>query len=329
MAVEECLELEAVPIAIEVLQQNLAAAERPAALGSAIPDDRSEQIDLAQSTEPLAKRGRFNAVAAGIGRIEIGLSACRVRMPCYESNDRPATMRLFDQPPERGGHGVAETLAEAFDKLQAGRGGARLGSKAIGQKKKLPGREVRFGFHNGVAGRCEGLLGIAQHHSGMPWNDVMTNLVGFIPAMLERREILVEQNPLLIGKIECLEAQGLNGLAQDCRALENLQASNLHAREHFSQETVVRGAVIAAIEFQEIPNNAQVYRRLGIAKATQNFGNLSVDVGDGAVSETNVLHFTRLGSCSLSTATNTSRAELSSGVSLCTASERAAKRTAS
>ena len=157
----------------------------------------------------------------------------------------------------------------------------------------------------------------------------MTNLVSFIPTVLERREILVEQNTLLIWKIERLQAQCLNGLPQDCRALEDLQASNLHAGEHFAQKTVVRGAVVAAIKFQEIPNNAQVYGRLGIAKATQNLGNLSVDVGDGAMSETDVLHFTRLGSCSLSTATNASRAELSSGVSLCTASERAAKRTAS
>jgi hypothetical protein len=54
----------------------------------------------------------------------------------------------------------------------------------------------------------------------------MTYLVGFIPAVLERRQILVEQNALLIGKIERLEAQGLNGLAQNCRALEDLQAGD-------------------------------------------------------------------------------------------------------
>ena len=92
VAVEERLEIEDVPVAIEVRQEHLATTEPAASLRATIADDRREQIGLAQRAELLAEWRRFHAISAGICRIEIGLAPCRMRMSRNQGDNRPAAM---------------------------------------------------------------------------------------------------------------------------------------------------------------------------------------------------------------------------------------------
>ena len=76
--------------------------------------------------------------------------------------------------------------------------------KVRAQKKKLARGIVCFPFHNRVARRSQRLLRISKHHSCMPRNDIVTNFVRFIPAVLQFGKIFIEQYTFLIRQIERL-----------------------------------------------------------------------------------------------------------------------------
>ena len=90
---------------------------------------------------------------------------------------------------------------------EARRRGRRFGYEAIGQKKQLTSGVIRLRLHGWVASGSKGLLGVAEHHSDMPWNDIVADLMRFVPAMLKDGQILIEQDALLIGKIQSLQAE--------------------------------------------------------------------------------------------------------------------------
>ncbi|MFG3594372.1 hypothetical protein [Bradyrhizobium sp. RDI18] len=150
---------------------------------------------------------------------------------------------------------------------------ARLGLEEIASETKRPARKkhlagsvVRLGFHDLVAGGRERLFRIAQHHPGVPRDDVVADLMGLVPAVLEERQILVEQDPLLVGQIQGLQAEILDRVAQERRAEENLKTCDLHARESLPQKAVVGRRIVAAVELQQVPDNAQIDGRLRVAK---------------------------------------------------------------
>ena len=185
-----------------------------------------------------------------------------------EGNDWSAAVGLLDKPPKRGRHGVAEPTAEALHEGEARRRSSRFRYEAAGKKKQLTSGIVRLGLHDLVTAGCEGLLGIAQHHPGMPGYDIVADLMRFVPAMFEDGQILIEQDPFLIGEIQSLEAESAHGVAQDRRALEYLKAGDPYARERLTQKAVVSSAVVTAIKLQQLPDEAQVDRRLGGPKSS-------------------------------------------------------------
>ncbi|WP_234905187.1 hypothetical protein [Rhizobium rhizogenes] len=52
----------------------------------------------------------------------------------------------------------------------------RLRGEAISQEQDLARCVVRFGLYDLMASGRQPLLGISQHHSGVPWDDIVADL---------------------------------------------------------------------------------------------------------------------------------------------------------
>jgi hypothetical protein len=58
-----------------------------------------------------------------------------------------------------------------------------------------------------MASRRERLLGVSEHHTGMPGDHVVTDLVRLIPAVFDQGYILIKQNSLLVRKVKGFETE--------------------------------------------------------------------------------------------------------------------------
>lgn len=113
-------------------------------------------------------------------------------MTADERNHGAVAVSLFNKPPQGRGYGIPKYLAEISDECKTWRGGSRFCSKAVCQKKELTSCVISLGFYDLVTSWSECLLGVAEHHISVPWDNAMTDFVRFVPAVLDLGEIFVE-----------------------------------------------------------------------------------------------------------------------------------------
>ena len=82
----------------------------------------------------------------------------------------------------------------------------RFIAEAVAQKQHAAAGKISLRFDSRKAIRLQGMLVVTVHNIVMPGQEAVTDLVGFVPAVLEDGQILVKQDPLLVGQIEGLKA---------------------------------------------------------------------------------------------------------------------------
>lgn len=92
---------------------------------------------------------------------------------------------MLYKPPYGRGMGVSTLGAQYPHILDTRQCRCRRIAKAFRHKQQLPGRKIGLRFHVLVTGGRQRPLGVSQHHSRMPWNDVMPDLMRLVPAMLK------------------------------------------------------------------------------------------------------------------------------------------------
>lgn len=69
---------------------------------------------------------------------------------------------------------------------------ARFRSETISEKQQATCREIRLGLDLIVAALVQGEVIVTEHGTFMPWYDAVADFMGFVPAMLQLRLLLIE-----------------------------------------------------------------------------------------------------------------------------------------
>src|SRR5205085_543377 len=139
-----------------------------ATLSTDISRDYAEWLWLRQMAEPLAELRAVNAIAASLGRVEIGFSLRRMRMAGDECDDGAIAVRLLGQSPKSRRHRVPVRAAQSANEIEAGSLGGCLGFEPRCEEEELGSGIVSPRLHDFMTGGRECLLGVAKHHATVP-----------------------------------------------------------------------------------------------------------------------------------------------------------------